>query len=73
MSVFVETEMLQGGSDLAAFWHHTLRTARTPTQESDSGVEKSDVERTLELLNDASFWTPFMAVVCVTARKSRAD
>ena len=70
MRVFVETEMLQGGSDLAAFWHHTLRTARTLLQESDSGFEKRDVDRTLELLDDQSLWTPFMAVVCVTATKS---
>lgn len=69
MRVFVETEMLQGGSDLAAFWHHTLRTARTLLQGSASGLEEGDVDRTLELLDDHSFWTPFMAVVCVTATK----
>jgi len=69
MSVFVETEMLQGGSDLAAFWHHTLRTARTLLQQSDSGLADRDVDRTLGLLDDHSFWTPFMAVVCVTATK----
>ncbi len=69
MSVFVEAEMLQGGSDLAAFWHHTLRTARTLMLGSDPGLEDRDVDRTLELLGDSSFWTPFMAVVCVTATK----
>ena len=69
MSVFVETEMLQGGSDLAVFWHHTLRTARTLLQQSDSGLADRDVDRTLGLLDDHSFWTPFMAVVCVTATK----
>jgi len=70
-SVFVETEMLQGGSDLAAFWHHTLRTARTLLQQSAPGLEDRDVDRTLGLLEDESFWTPFMAVVCVTATKGR--
>ncbi len=70
MSVFVETEMLQGGSDLAAFWHHTLRTARALLQHSDPGLEDRDIDRTLELLDDHSFWTPFMAVVCVTATKA---
>ncbi len=68
-SVFVETEMLQGGSDLAAFWNHTLRSARTLLQHSAPGLADRDVDRTLGLLDDHSFWTPFMAVVCVTATK----
>jgi ubiquinone/menaquinone biosynthesis C-methylase UbiE len=72
MTVLVETDMLQGGSDLAAFWHHTLRTARTLLQESEPALDDRDVDRTLELLDDRSFWTPFMAVVCVTATKRTA-
>ena len=44
MRVFVETEMLQGGSDLAAFWHHTLRTTprccrgRTPVWRNATSI-----------------------------------
>jgi hypothetical protein len=35
-------------------------------------LDDRDVDRTLELLDDRSFWTPFMAVVCVTATKGMA-
>jgi SAM-dependent methyltransferase len=68
LRVFVETEMLQGGSDLAAFWHRTLLTA-LPLLEAGTGPTEEHVARTLELLEDPSFWTPFMAVICVTAKK----
>lgn len=67
LDVFVETEMLQGGTDLADFWHHTLRTVM-PMLEPGTEPAEEDVARTLGLLGDPSFWTPFMAVVCVTAR-----
>ncbi len=68
LRVFVETEMLQGGTDLAAFWHRTLRTA-LPLLEAGTGPAEEHVARTLGLLEDPSFWTPFMAVMCVTATK----
>jgi SAM-dependent methyltransferase len=68
LRVIVETEMLQGGTDLATFWHHTLRTA-LPLLEGGTEPAEDDVARTLEMLEDPSFWTPFMAVVCVTAKR----
>jgi SAM-dependent methyltransferase len=67
LDVVVETEMVQGGTDLAAFWHHTLRTA-LPLLEAGTEPVEEDVARTLGLLEDPLFWTPFMAVVCVTAK-----
>jgi SAM-dependent methyltransferase len=66
--VFVETEMLQGGSPLAAFWHHTLRSARDLLLAGDTPPAADDIDQTLALLGDPTFFTPFMAVVCVTAR-----
>jgi ubiquinone/menaquinone biosynthesis C-methylase UbiE len=72
IDVFVEAEMLQGGTALAKFWHHTLRSARSLVTASGAAralVTNEDVDRTLVLLEDSNFWTPFMAVVCVTARR----
>jgi SAM-dependent methyltransferase len=68
MSILVDTEMPQGGTDLAAFWHHTLRTA-LPLLEPGTKPAEEDVAKTLEMLEDPDFWTLFMAVVCVTGRK----
>ena len=33
------------------------------TCSSDSGLEDRDIDRTLEMLDDRSFWTPFMAMI----------
>lgn len=67
--VDLETEMLQGGSDLAAFWRTTLGIARPLLVEADPRIAQADVDHTLRLLKQPSFWTPFMAVVCVTATR----
>ena len=70
LEVFVETEMLQGGTSLAAFWYHTLQGARAVLlQDARYNVMDTDIDATLTLLADESFWSPFMAVVCLTARK----
>jgi SAM-dependent methyltransferase len=69
IEVFVETEMLQGGSAQAAFWHHTLGAARGLLLDSEDPVAEEDLDETLRLLKDPAFFTPFMAVVCVIARR----
>lgn len=69
LHVAMETEVLQGGSDLAAFWRTTLRIAQPLLVEADPRIAQADVDHTLRLLEQPSFWTPFMAVVCVTARR----
>ncbi len=67
LRVLVETELLQGGTDLAAFWHHTLASARPLLLESAPDLAPADLAASLALLEDRTFWSPFMAVVCVTA------
>jgi SAM-dependent methyltransferase len=75
ISVFVETDMLQGGTPLATFWAATInRAAKTIIEASITipeltPVTNTDITDALDLLEDSSFWTPFVAVICVTARK----
>jgi SAM-dependent methyltransferase len=75
ISVFVETDMLQGGTPLAAFWAATINSAAKVIIEASvttpelTPVSNADITDALDLLDDSSFWTPFVAVICVTARK----
>ena len=75
ISVFVETDMLQGGTPLAAFWAGTINSAAkaiigaSVTTPELAPVSYTDITDVLDLLDDPSFWTPFVAVICVTARK----
>jgi SAM-dependent methyltransferase len=75
ISVFVETDMLQGGTPLAAFWAATIDAAAKTIIEASvttrelTPVSNTDITDVLELLDDPSFWTPLVAVICVTARK----
>jgi hypothetical protein len=75
ISVFVETDMLQGGTPLAAFWAATIDTATKTIIEASATtpeltpVSNTDITDVLALLDDSSFWTPLVAVICVTARK----
>ena len=75
ISVFVETDMLQGGTPLAAFWAATIDTAAKTIIEASvttpelTPVSNTDITDVLDLLDDPSFWTPLVAVICVTARK----
>jgi SAM-dependent methyltransferase len=74
LSVFVEADMLQGATPLAAFWAATIHAATETIISRNSSdhagrVTAADLDEVLELLADPSFWTPLMAVVCVTATK----
>jgi hypothetical protein len=65
--VEVDAEMLHGGTRLSAFWQHTLDSARHLCL-SEGHLTDHEFEAALSSLNDPSMWTPFLAVVCVTAR-----
>ena len=75
ISVFVEADMLQGATPLAAFWAATINTAAEILIETSvtapdlTPVSRTDITDALDLLDDSSFWTPLVAVICVTARK----
>jgi len=68
-SVFVDAEMLQGRTELAAFWRHTLLSARDLCL-GTYGVAEEKFETTLDLLEDTEFCSPFMAVVCISGTLS---
>jgi hypothetical protein len=73
LRVTVDASMLQGGSDEAAFWAHTLGSARerivlaSETTLERSAVTENEFRQVLFLLADPTFWTPFASVVCVSA------
>jgi SAM-dependent methyltransferase len=75
LRVTVDASMLHGASDEAAFWAHTISSARDritqqPEQISERGaVTEDEVTQALTLLADPSFWTPFASVICVSARR----
>ncbi len=64
IDVLVDAPMLHGGSAEAAFWTATFTSAR-----SRLAVSPADFDEVIALLADPAFWTPFAAVVCVSARK----
>jgi SAM-dependent methyltransferase len=66
--VVVDAEMVHGGTALAAFWHHTLRSARDLCVGHD-GLTDDELDGTLGSLRDPRFWSPFLAVVCVVGRR----
>ena len=74
LQVTVDASMLNGASDEAAFWAHTVRAAQariTRHPENGSGrspVTEDEVAQVMKLLADPAFWTPFASVICVSAR-----
>jgi trans-aconitate methyltransferase len=78
ISVTVDTSMLRGGSPEAAFWASTLRSVEhrltDPECADASGLPvltQATFDEAMQLLTDASFWTPFSAVVCVACRRNQ--
>ena len=71
IGVEVDAELLRGGSPTAAFWSATLETARGPGGPVRArSVPEGDLDEVFALLADPGFWTPFMAVICVWARRT---
>ncbi len=75
VEVVVDAPLLRGGSAEAAFWAHTFRSAEArivgttdPHDPAATPVRQSDVEDVMALLSDPQFWTPFVAVICVSCR-----
>jgi SAM-dependent methyltransferase len=78
IDVTIDTSMLRGGSPEAAFWAYTLRSVEHRVTDSEcadaSGlpaVTQASFDEAMQLLTDASFWTPFSAVVCVSCRRNQ--
>jgi SAM-dependent methyltransferase len=75
LCVTVDASMLRGTSDEAAFWAHTITSAKDLiTRPYDHGaglaaVTEDEITQVLTLLGDSSFWTPFASVICVSAQK----
>ena len=76
LRVTVDASMLHGASDEAAFWAHTIASARdrithAPEERPDRNpVSEDDIARVQALLADPAFWTPFASVICVSAQAS---
>jgi SAM-dependent methyltransferase len=74
VQVTVDATMLHGASDEAAFWAHTIMSARdrimAPPEAAPtvSAVSADDLDQVQTLLADPAFWTPFASVICVSAR-----
>jgi ubiquinone/menaquinone biosynthesis C-methylase UbiE len=74
--VTIDTSMLRGGSDEAAFWTYTLRSVEhrltDPELAEANGlpsVNQETFNEAMRSLADESFWTPLAAVVCVSCRR----
>ena len=73
LHVTVDASMLHGGSDEAAFWSHTIMSARDRITRPPEGASPSsavtadEIDQVQVLLADPSFWTPFASVICVSA------
>lgn len=76
LRVTVDASMLQGTSDEAAFWAHTIVSAEerivlaSETISDQRAVTHGDISQALALLADPTFWTPFASVICVSATAS---
>lgn len=78
LRVTVDASMLHGASDEAAFWAHTIVSARdritrkAPDGASAGGavgaVSADEIDQVQALLADPTFWTPFASVICVSAQ-----
>jgi SAM-dependent methyltransferase len=74
LRVTVDASMLHGASDEAAFWAHTIMSARdritrSPDAASSGGaVSAEEFDQVQALLADPTFWTPFASVICVSAQ-----
>jgi ubiquinone/menaquinone biosynthesis C-methylase UbiE len=78
IAVTIDTSMLQGGSQEAAFWAYTFQSVEhrltNPELAASNGlpsVTHETFDDAMALLADDSFWTPFAAVVCVSCRRHR--
>jgi SAM-dependent methyltransferase len=74
LRVMIDASMLQGASEEAAFWAHTIWSARdriigaAGEASAGSAVTEDEISQVLTLLADPTFWTPFASVICVTAQ-----
>jgi SAM-dependent methyltransferase len=74
IQVMIDASMLHGASDEAAFWAHTIWSARDRIMGAAEGIPEAravtedEIGRVLTLLADPTFWTPFASVICVSAQ-----
>ena len=68
IDVVVDAPLLHGGSAEAAFWTATFTSARPRLAPSSA-----DHEDVIALLAGPTFWTPFVAVVCVSCPKKSTE